>query len=297
MAPIVAALGAPYEAFRQVVVHTGPALRQRLSDDVLADLGVPGATTSSASAPGAHGEQTAQVLAALREVLLESARSPSWWPATSTRRSPARWPRRSSASRSRTSSRACARVTGACPRRSTASSPTGSRTSCFTHSPEGDREPRRRGDRRRPRVRRRQHDDRLAAPLRAPRARAARVGTSASRGPSYVLVTLHRPSNVDEPERLRQIAAALIDARARDARSCSRSTRAPARASRPPASSSRLERGRRALHRAAGLPRLPLARRPAPARSSPTPAASRRRRPRSASPASRSGRTPSARSR
>ena len=72
---------------------------------------------------------------------------------------------------------------------------------------------------------RRQHDDRLAPPLhRKARDRAA-WRRSGCRKREYVLVTLHRPSNVDDPARLGAIVDALHALAAR-APSSSRSTRA-----------------------------------------------------------------------
>ncbi len=128
----------------------------------------------------------------------------------------------------------------------------------FTHSPEGETNLAAEGIGARPRALRRQHDDRLAAPLRAPRPCACRLGDRRCGRGKYVLVTLHRPSNVDEPAAAR--AHRRRSARARpappdrvpDPSAHARPARRHRRA-RPPGGR------RRPLHRAAGLPRLPLA--------------------------------------
>ena len=188
-----------------------------------------------------------------------SSRARSWSPATSTRRSPARSPRRSSASRSRTSRPACARATGRMPEEINRVLTDRLSDVLLTHSPEALDNLCARGHRPRARALRRQHDDRLAAALRAARARAGRVRrASACATREYVLVTFHRPGNVDDPLRLDQIVIALDRARGALPR---RVPDAPAHAraaggQRQPGGA----RGRgRALHRAGRLPRLPLA--------------------------------------
>ena len=114
----------------------------------------------------------------------------------------------------------------------------------------------------------------------------------ASNPASYALVTLHRPALVDGP------AAGGDDASA----SAELAREMPVVFPVHPRTRKMMEAldvrapGPAAL-RAARLPRLPLARWPTPAPSSPTPAASRRRRPTSASPASPCATTPSGRSR
>ena len=108
---------------------------------------------------------------------------------------------------------------------------------------------------------RRQHDDRLAAALRAS-ARGAR-GASRDLGLPAARVRARDastgPANVDDPLRLGQIVTALIDARRATARWCSRSTRARARGSQGSGDLDRPRGGRRPLHRAGRLPRLPVA--------------------------------------
>ena len=103
----------------------------------------------------------------------------------------------------------------------------------LTHSPEARGEPRRaRAIDTTPRALRRQHDDRLAAPLRGARARARRLDArTACDEREYVLVTLHRPSNVDEPARLAAHRRRRSARSPRRRRSSSRCTRARARGS------------------------------------------------------------------
>ena len=162
--------------------------------------------------------------------------------------------------RSRTSRRACARSTGACPRRSTASSPTGSPTSC-------SRTARRRsttcraegiGAGRVHYVGNTMIDSLRRCEKRA-RATRARGRRSASREREYVLVTLHRPVQRRRP-------GAPVGDRRRASSSSPRTRpvvfpihpRTRARLAEDGALG-RLEARRRALHRAARLPRLPVA--------------------------------------
>jgi UDP-N-acetylglucosamine 2-epimerase (non-hydrolysing) len=70
MAPVIAALRRR-GAFHQVVVHTGQHYDARMSDDVQADLGFPPADRFMGVGSGLHGEQTAKVLAACERILLE----------------------------------------------------------------------------------------------------------------------------------------------------------------------------------------------------------------------------------
>ncbi len=70
MAPVVDALGRR-GAFRQVIVHTGQHYDARLSDDVLADLDFPAADHFLGVGSGPHGEQTAKVLTAFERILLD----------------------------------------------------------------------------------------------------------------------------------------------------------------------------------------------------------------------------------
>src|SRR3954471_11376905 len=70
MAPVIAALE-ERRAFRQVVVHTGQHYDAKMSDEVLADLEFPVPDRFLKVGSGAHGEQTAKVLLAFEEVLRE----------------------------------------------------------------------------------------------------------------------------------------------------------------------------------------------------------------------------------
>jgi len=70
MAPVIAALERRM-AFRQVVVHTGQHYDSRMSDDVLADLDFPDVDVFLGVGSGTHGVQTAKVLSEFEKVLLE----------------------------------------------------------------------------------------------------------------------------------------------------------------------------------------------------------------------------------
>jgi UDP-N-acetylglucosamine 2-epimerase (non-hydrolysing) len=70
MAPVITALGRR-DAFRQVVVHTGQHYDSRMSDDVLADLDFPDVDIFLGVGSGTHGAQTAKVLSAFESVLLD----------------------------------------------------------------------------------------------------------------------------------------------------------------------------------------------------------------------------------
>lgn len=70
MAPVVSAMRGRGGA-RQLVVHTGQHYDRKLSDDVLADLGFPAPDVSLSVGSGTHGEQTGKVLMAFERVLLE----------------------------------------------------------------------------------------------------------------------------------------------------------------------------------------------------------------------------------
>ena len=70
MAPVVTALERT-GAFEQRIVHTGQHYDQRMSDDILADLDFPPADHFLGVGSGNHGEQTAKVLAGFEEILLE----------------------------------------------------------------------------------------------------------------------------------------------------------------------------------------------------------------------------------
>jgi UDP-N-acetylglucosamine 2-epimerase (non-hydrolysing) len=70
MAPVVETL-ARTRAFEQIIVHTGQHYDARLSDDVLADLGFPAPDHFLGVGSGPHGEQTAKVLAGFERILLD----------------------------------------------------------------------------------------------------------------------------------------------------------------------------------------------------------------------------------
>ena len=70
MAPVIAALERRM-AFRQIVVHTGQHYDSRMSDDVLADLDFPDVDVFLGVGSGTHGVQTAKVLSEFEKVLLE----------------------------------------------------------------------------------------------------------------------------------------------------------------------------------------------------------------------------------
>jgi len=70
MAPVISALE-KRRAFRQVVVHTGQHYDAKMSDEVLADLDFRSPDRHLAIGSGAHGEQTAKVLLAFERVLEE----------------------------------------------------------------------------------------------------------------------------------------------------------------------------------------------------------------------------------
>lgn len=70
MAPVVAALDRT-DAFHQRIVHTGQHYDARMSEDILADLDFPVADHFLGVGSGPHGEQTAKVLAGFERILFE----------------------------------------------------------------------------------------------------------------------------------------------------------------------------------------------------------------------------------
>ncbi|HWM09079.1 MAG TPA: UDP-N-acetylglucosamine 2-epimerase (non-hydrolyzing) [Solirubrobacteraceae bacterium] len=70
MAPVIAALERR-DVFRQVVVHTGQHYDARMSDDVLADLDFPEVDVFLGVGSGTHGVQTAKVLSEFERVLID----------------------------------------------------------------------------------------------------------------------------------------------------------------------------------------------------------------------------------
>ena len=242
---------------------------------------------------GSHAQQTARVIERLEPVLSEEAPRPRG--RAGRRQLDARRRARggaSPASRSPTSSPGCAASTARCPRRSTAIVDRPAlRAAASCTRDEAVENLRAEGV-----AAERMHFvgntmiDTLVA--LEDRFRAARAAQRSGVEPgAYLLVTLHRPALVDGPlladamQRLSEVAGELpvvfpVHPRTRKALD---------------AVGGRLP-GRRA-QRPGRLPRLPLARGGRRAPCSPTPAGSRRRRPTSASPASRCATTPSARSR
>jgi UDP-N-acetylglucosamine 2-epimerase (non-hydrolysing) len=70
MAPVIEALDRR-RVFRQVVVHTGQHYDSKMSDNVLADLDFPEVDIFLGVGSGTHGVQTAKVLSAFEKVLLD----------------------------------------------------------------------------------------------------------------------------------------------------------------------------------------------------------------------------------
>jgi UDP-N-acetylglucosamine 2-epimerase (non-hydrolysing) len=70
MAPVIAALERR-NVFRQVVIHTGQHYDSRMSDDVLADLDFPAVDVFLGVGSGTHGVQTAKVLSEFERVLID----------------------------------------------------------------------------------------------------------------------------------------------------------------------------------------------------------------------------------
>jgi UDP-N-acetylglucosamine 2-epimerase (non-hydrolysing) len=70
MAPVISALG-ERAAFDQVIVHTGQHYDPRLSDEILGDLSFPQPDYFLGVGSGAHGEQTAKVLVAFERILAD----------------------------------------------------------------------------------------------------------------------------------------------------------------------------------------------------------------------------------
>jgi UDP-N-acetylglucosamine 2-epimerase (non-hydrolysing) len=70
MAPLIEALERR-GATQQIVVHTGQHYDRRMSDEILSDLGFPAPDYSLGVGSGSHGEQTGKVLIAFEQILLE----------------------------------------------------------------------------------------------------------------------------------------------------------------------------------------------------------------------------------
>jgi UDP-N-acetylglucosamine 2-epimerase (non-hydrolysing) len=194
---------------RQLVVHTGQHYDQRMSEEILNDLGFPKPDYSLGVGSGSHGEQTAKVLMAFEEILLEER------------------PALVVVAGDVNSTLACALAASklgipvahleAGLRSGDWSMPEEinrvltDRLSdvLLTHSPEAEANLEAEGvDISRVRYVGNTMIDSLRRFEAQARERAAWRAHGVERG-EYVLVTLHRPSNVDEPQRLSEIVSAL----------------------------------------------------------------------------------------
>jgi UDP-N-acetylglucosamine 2-epimerase (non-hydrolysing) len=196
-------------ATRQVVVHTGQHYDRRMSDEILDDLGFPAPDHSLGVGSGSHGEQTGKVLIEFERILLEQR------------------PALVVVAGDVNSTLACA-LAAAKLGIPVAHLESGLRSGdwtmpeevnrvltdrlsdiLLTHSPEAEENLAREGvDTTRIRYVGNTMIDslrRFEAPARE-RAAWSRYGVDAG---GYVLVTLHRPSNVDEPAQLAGIVDAL----------------------------------------------------------------------------------------
>ena len=196
---------------RQLVVHTGQHYDQRMSEEILNDLGFPKPDYSLGVGSGSHGEQTAKVLMAFEEILLEER------------------PALVVVAGDVNSTLACALAASklgipvahleAGLRSGDWSMPEEinrvltDRLSdvLLTHSPEAEANLEAEGvDVSRVRYVGNTMIDSLRRFEAQARERAAWRAHGVERG-GYVLVTLHRPSNVDEPHRLSEIVSALAE--------------------------------------------------------------------------------------
>jgi UDP-N-acetylglucosamine 2-epimerase (non-hydrolysing) len=210
MAPIIMALAARH-TFRQIIVHTGQHYDAKLSDDVLADLDFPAVDRFLGVGSGSHGEQTAKVISLFEQVLLEER------------------PVAVVVAGDVNSTLACALVAAklGIP---VAHVESGLRSGdwsmpeevnrvltdaisdlLFTHSPEGETNLAAEGiGADRVYYVGNTMIDSLRRAERRARARAAWLEVGLAER-EYVLVTLHRPSNVDNPEQLARIVDGLLE--------------------------------------------------------------------------------------
>jgi UDP-N-acetylglucosamine 2-epimerase (non-hydrolysing) len=209
MAPLIDALG-QRGVSRQLVVHTGQHYDRKMSDEILEDLGFPPPDCSLGVGSGTHGEQTAKVLMAFEEILLQHR------PAVVV------------VAGDVNSTLACALAAsklGLPVAHLEAGLRSGDWTMpeeinrvltdrlsdvLLTHSPEAETNLEREGvDVSRVRYVGNTMIDSLRRFEGKARDRAAWRTHQVEEG-EYVLVTLHRPSNVDEPRQLSEIVSALI---------------------------------------------------------------------------------------
>ena len=210
MAPIVAAITAT-GAVRQVIVHTGQHYDAQLSDEVLADLEFPACDHFLEVGSGSHGEQTAKILSRFERVLVEES------------------PDVVVVAGDVNSTLACA-LAAAKLGIAVAHVESGLRSGdwsmpeeinrvltdrladlLFTHSPEALENLLTEGiDGDKVHYVGNTMIDSLRRNEERARTRAAWADHGVPAG-GYLLVTLHRPSNVDEPEQLRRIVAGLCD--------------------------------------------------------------------------------------
>jgi UDP-N-acetylglucosamine 2-epimerase (non-hydrolysing) len=209
MAPLIDAL-TQRGVDQQLVVHTGQHYDRKMSDEILEDLGFPPPDRSLGVGSGTHGEQTGKVLMAFEEILLE------------------RPPALVVVAGDVNSTLACALAAsklGIPVAHLEAGLRSGDWTMpeevnrvltdrlsdvLLTHSPEAETNLETEGvDVSRVRF----VGNTMIDSLRRfePKARERSVWRAHDVGEGeYVLVTLHRPSNVDEPRRLSEIVSALI---------------------------------------------------------------------------------------
>ncbi len=209
MAPLIEALRRRGAA-RQVVVHTGQHYDRRMSEEILEDLGFPAPDHSLGIGSGSHGEQTGKVLIAFERILLEER------------------PALVVVAGDVNSTLACA-LAAAKLHIPIAHLEAGLRSGdwnmpeeinrvltdrlsdiLLTHSPEAEENLAREGvDTSRVRYVGNTMIDSLRRFESPARSRAAWNAHGVREG-EYLLVTLHRPSNVDEPSRLTGIVDGLI---------------------------------------------------------------------------------------
>ena len=200
-APVAAALDGLCD---HVLVHTGQHYDDELSQVFFEELGLPAARPpASRAASGTHAEQTARMLVGARAGARARRRpTPSSSTATRTPRWRAPWSRPSSTCRSAHVEAGLRSFDRRMPEELNRWWSTHSPTCCFCPSDTAVSNLARRGDHgRRPPGGRR--DGRRGADVRAGRARRSDALTEVGVEPGgYVILTAHRPANVDCPRRL-----------------------------------------------------------------------------------------------